>query len=365
MLSESKRIKVLIVDDSAFARYTISKNICSDGNIEIMGTSHDGYDAIKKVKLLKPDVVTMDIQMPHLDGLQALEKIMSDCPTPTIMLSSLTSEGAEATIKALELGAVDFFLKPSLTDLNDKDLLFNELIKKIKYASGANINRLTGNREIIYKKESTDSGSFSKSVKTEYSDITKLIIIASSTGGPRSLYQIIPTIPSNIPAAILIVQHMPPKFTATMAERLNELSAIDIKEAQTGDEIIEGRALIAPGGYHMIVGKNKKILITEDKPRSGLRPAVDVTMESAVNVYGRHCTGVILTGMGHDGTEGASLIKAAGGTVLAQDEESCVVFGMPRSVIENGLANKVVPLNEIVKEMIATCTPFKVQVKVA
>jgi two-component system chemotaxis response regulator CheB len=146
-----------------------------------------------------------------------------------------------------------------------------------------------------------------------------------------------------------------------MAERLNELSNIHIKEAQTGDEIIEGRALIAPGGYHMVVGKNKKILITEDKPRSGLRPAVDVTMESAVNVYGRQCTGVILTGMGHDGTEGASLIKAAGGTIIAQDEESCVVFGMPRSIIENGLANKVVPLSEIVKEIIATCISVEVQ----
>jgi two-component system chemotaxis response regulator CheB len=365
MLNESKRIKVLIVDDSAFARYTISKYICSDENIEIIGTSHDGYDAIKKVKSLRPDVVTMDIQMPHMDGLQALEKIMSDCPTPIIMLSSLTSEGAEATIKALELGAVDFFLKPSLIDSDNKELLFTELIKKIKSIARININRFTNCYELIYKKESIGAVNFNLYIKTDHLDITKLIIIGSSTGGPRSLYQIVPTIPSNIPAAILIVQHMPPKFTGTMAERLNELSAIEIKEAQTGDEIIEGRALIAPGGYHMTVGKNKKILITEDKPRFGLRPAVDVTMESAVNVYGRLCTGVILTGMGHDGTEGASLIKAAGGTVIAQDEESCVVFGMPRSVIENGLANKVVPLREIVKEIIATCKPVKVQVKVS
>jgi two-component system chemotaxis response regulator CheB len=365
MLNESKRIKVLIVDDSAFARYTISKYICNDDNIEIIGTSHDGHDAVKKVKSLRPDVVTMDIQMPHLDGLQALEKIMSDCPTPIIMLSSLTSEGAEATVKALELGAVDFFLKPSLTDSDNKGLLFNELIKKIKSIARVNINHLTNKHELIHKKESIDAASFQQHEKTGHVDITKLIIIGSSTGGPRSLYQIIPTIPSNIPAAILIVQHMPPKFTGTMAERLNELSAIDIKEAQTGDEIIEGRALIAPGGYHMIVGKNKKILITEDKPRSGLRPAVDVTMESAVNIYGRLCTGVILTGMGHDGTEGASLIKAAGGTVLAQDEESCVVFGMPRSVIENGLANKVVPLHEIVREIIATCDPAKAEAKIS
>lgn len=362
MLNESKRIKVLIVDDSAFARYNVSKYICSDRNIEVIGTSHDGYDAIKKVKALKPDVVTMDIEMPHLDGLQALEQIMSDCPTPTIMLSSLTSEGAEATIRALELGAIDFFLKPSLTSSDNKDLIFSELIKKIKHVARININHLTNNRGAIYKKESIEVESLRQPVNTEHSDITKLIIIGSSTGGPRSLYQIIPTIPSNIPAAILIVQHMPPKFTGTMAERLNELSNINIKEAQNCDEIVEGRALIAPGGYHMIVGKDKKILITEDKPRSGLRPAVDVTMESAVNVYGRLCTGVILTGMGHDGTEGASLIKAAGGTVLAQDEETCVVFGMPRSIIENGLANKVVPLNEIVKEIIAICTPVKIKV---
>ena len=362
MINESESIKVLIVDDSAFARYNISKYICSDEQITVVGTSHDGYDAIKKVKSLKPDVVTMDIEMPHLDGLQALERIMADCPTPTIMLSSLTSEGAEATIKALELGAADFFLKPSLTSSEDKNLLFSELIKKIKQISRINVKRLIQKREIIYKKEPIERKNIRQPLKSDSGDITKIIIIGSSTGGPRSLYQIIPTIPSTIPAAILIVQHMPPKFTGTMAERLNELSNIHIKEAQTGDGIVAGRALIAPGGYHMIVGQNKKVLITEDKPRSGLRPAVDVTMESAVNVYGRLCAGVILTGMGHDGTEGASLIKAAGGTVIAQDEESCVVFGMPRSVIENGLANKVVPLNKIVNEIIAICEPEKIKV---
>lgn len=362
MINQSNDIKVLIVDDSAFARYNISKYISSDNSITVIGTSHDGYDAIKKVKELKPDIVTMDIEMPHLDGLKALEYIMSNCPTPIIMLSSHTSEGAEATIRALELGAADFFLKPSLTNSNDKNLLFSELINKIKNIAGINVKRLIQNREIVYKKKSQDVKNTRQLFKADNTDITKIIIIGSSTGGPRSLYQIIPTIPPNIPAAILIVQHMPPKFTGSMAERLNELSNINIKEAQNGDEIMAGRAFIAPGGYHMTVGMNKKILITEDKPRSGLRPSVDVTMETAVNVYGNLCTGVILTGMGHDGTEGASLIKAAGGTIIAQDEESCVVFGMPRSVIENGLANKVVPLNEIVKEIVLNCEPVRIKV---
>jgi two-component system chemotaxis response regulator CheB len=355
MMNKSNHIKVLIVDDSAYARYTIAKHICLDSNIEVIATSHDGYDAVKKVRELKPDVVTMDIEMPRLDGLKALEEIMATFPTPTIMLSNLTSEGAEATIRALELGATDFFLKPSLINSAEKDTLFEELIKKIKNIAGINIKHFVQNRDNINKTNINNVKKHSGNGYRSNSDVSKVVIIGSSTGGPRSLYQIIPTIPSNIPAAILIVQHMPPKFTNSMAERLNELSNIDIKEAQNGDEIIAGRALIAPGGYHMTVDNNKRIAITEDKPRSGLRPAVDVTMETAVNVFGNRCTGVILTGMGHDGTEGAALIKAAGGTIIAQDEESCVVYGMPRSVIENGLAHKVVPLNNIVREITLNC----------
>jgi two-component system chemotaxis response regulator CheB len=362
MINESKNIRVLIVDDSAYARYTIAKYICSDKTIDVIGTSHDGYDAIKKINELKPDVVTMDIEMPHMDGLKALEHIMSTHPIPIIMLSSLTSEGAEATIRALELGAADFFLKPSLINSTDKDVIFSELIKKIKNVSGINVNRLVQTPGTKSKRDTQDIRKTQQSLKTGTSSISKVVIIGSSTGGPRSLYQIIPTIPANIPAAILIVQHMPPKFTSSMAERLNELSNINIKEAQNDDEILVGRALIAPGGYHMTVGKNKKIAITEDKPRSGLRPAVDVTMETAVNIFGNLCTGVILTGMGHDGTEGASLIKAAGGTIIAQDEDSCVVYGMPRSIIENGLAHRIVPLNDIVKEIILDCEPARVNV---
>lgn len=354
MKSNLPPIKVLIVDDSAFARYIIAKYITADDTIEVVGTAHDGYDAIKKVKEFKPDVITLDIEMPHMDGLSALEKIMSDYPTPTIMLSSLTSEGADATIKALELGAADFYLKPSLTNTIETEAIFKDLVKKIKSIVGININHLVHRRIAPQTKDNRKNYKKHEQLKTD-DEIQKVIIIGSSTGGPRALYEIIPTIPADIPATILMVQHMPPKFTKSMAERLNQLSEISIKEAENGDLIKTGQALLAPGGYHMCVGNNKKILLTDDKPRSGLRPCVDTTMETAVNIFGNICTGVILTGMGHDGTQGAAAIKAMGGTVIAQDEGSCVVYGMPRSVVENGLADKVVPLNEIVKEILVNC----------
>ena len=362
MTDQSSFIKVLVVDDSAFARYIITKHIGYDESINVIGTSHDGYDAIKKTQELKPDVITLDIEMPHLNGLEALKHIMSKSPTPVIMLSSHTSEEAEATIKALELGAADFVLKPSLISSSNREIVFKQLIKRIKNVAGINVNTLLQSIARKNERENFTADAIKRPLKAIDNDFLKVVIIGSSTGGPRSLYQIIPTIPDDIPAAILIVQHMPPKFTSTMAERLNELSQITVKEAQTGDDIVTGQALIAPGGYHMKVGKNKKIVLTDDKPITGLRPAIDITMETAVNVFGRQCIGVILTGMGHDGTQGSALIKAAGGTIIAQDEVSCIVYGMPRSVIENGLADRVVPLNEIVKEITVNCSLCKVPV---
>lgn len=343
-----QRIKVLVVDDSAFARLMISKYLSYDPEIEIIGTAYDGLDAIKKVVNLKPDVITMDVEMPKMNGLTALRHIMKEIPIPVIMLSSLTGEGAETTIKALEIGAADFFLKPSTTNPTGGKELTDGLIYKIKIAAKighTKLNTLAPSLDINYLNIHSKKRNI-KPVRKAKSE--KVIIIGSSTGGPRALYEIIPNVPADLDAAILIVQHMPPKFTKSMADRLDELSHFSIKEAEDGDEILIGRALLAPGGYHMVVKENNHVNLDTSAARNGLRPAVDVTMETSADIYGSRCIGVVLTGMGVDGTHGASMIKKYGGKIVAQNESTCVVYGMPRSIVEKGLADFIVPLNDVV-----------------
>lgn len=350
-----KRIKVLIVDDSAFARLMISKHLAIDPAIEIAGTARDGFDAIEKIKILKPDVVTLDVEMPKMDGVTTLEKVMADYPTPVVMLSALTAEGANVTIKSLELGAVDFFLKQSIINPTGDEETNNELITKVKQAAKVDVTGVTSRLKNIVATLQRSSQKKVAITASKATKINKVVIIGSSTGGPRALYELVPNLPANLPAAILMVQHMPPKFTRSIAERLNELSQINVKEAEAGDLVSLGQALIAPGGYHMVVRMNGQIALNQEKPRCGLRPAVDVTMESAVKVYGSRCIGVILTGMGNDGTQGCTMIKAGGGQVLAEHESTCVVYGMPRSVVEAGLADKVVPIQKMVDEISAFC----------
>lgn len=339
-------VTVLIVDDSAFARLSITKQLSADPGIEIIGYAADGIEALEKVEELKPDVVTLDVEMPRMEGLEALARIMSENPTPVVMLSSLTGKGTEITVRALELGAIDFFLKVSRATGAGFYGLDNTLNAKVKLAAaigGARL-RMAARRREAPPRPKKPPGQLLTVPK-------KAVVIGSSTGGPGALYEVIPSLPADIPAAVLLVQHMPPVFTKSLADRLNELSHIQVKEAEQGDVLRPGLALLAPGNYHMEVKMDRKIAVNQKPPVLGLRPSVDITMLSASLAYGPSTIGVVLTGMGSDGTKGAASIKAVGGKIAAQDEATCVVYGMPRSVAESGYADRVVPLTEMADEI--------------
>ena len=347
----AEKTKVLIVDDSAFARFSIAKRLRTDPGIEVIGHASDGIEAIEQTKSLQPDVVTMDVTMPRMDGIEAVERIMVECPTPIVMLSALTGEGAEVTIKALELGAVDFFLKNSLVSpVGDGDNV-GELLEKLKQAARIDRSQLNS----LAQKPSKYLSPELKWQKKCSSDLHQVIALGSSTGGPRALNQVIPMLPGDLPAGILMVQHMPVGFTKSLAERLNNISELDVKEAENGDVLSPGVVLVAPGGSHMIVDTNGRIVLNQGPQECGLRPAVNVTMESAAKMYGDSVLGVVLTGMGSDGTRGAGLIKQAGGEVIVEHESTCVVYGMPKSVVEAGHADDILPLEKIATEIVARC----------
>lgn len=347
----AKRIDVLVVDDSAYMRKVITNLLQADEDIFVVDTARDGLDAIEKVKQWKPAVVTLDVEMPKLDGLAALQRIMRECPTPVIMLSSLTQEGSETTIKALTVGAVDFVPKPSGAISLDIHKVTEELISKIKVAARASISNLrTGLSEA---RTNMPVAPIAKpAVSTNYGlTPSKLVVVGSSTGGPNALQQVIPRLPGDLPAAVMIVQHMPPGFTNSLAKRLNETSRLEVCEAKEGDILQNGKAFVAPGGYHMVLRSKTVIGLNQDPPVHSVRPAVDVTLESAVNHYKSQILGVILTGMGYDGSKGMASVKKMGGKTIAQNEETCVVYGMPRVVVEMGKADKVLPIQEIADEI--------------
>jgi two-component system, chemotaxis family, protein-glutamate methylesterase/glutaminase len=346
-----KKIRVLVVDDSKYVTVTVTKKLQADPGIEVVGSAGNGLEAIEKVKSLRPDVVTMDVVMPEMDGIAALEKIMAECPTPVIMLSALTSENAEPTIRALQLGAVDFYLKPSAIRPVGTTTENDELISKIKTAAASNIGR----KDIMPEMPSEGSAVGRPGVEKR-TKFNKLVVIGSSTGGPRALMQVIPYIPADIPAAILIVQHMPPVFTRSLAERLAQASKIEVLEAREGSVIVRGRALLAPGDFHMVMNDKHCIVLNQEPPNLGVRPSVDPTMKSAAENFGSSVLGVILTGMGTDGTQGAGAIKAKGGRIFAQDEASCAVYGMPQAVVKAGYVNKVYPIHRIAQKITEACT---------
>jgi len=345
-----EKIKVLVVDDSSYVISTVSKKLETDPGIEVIGSAHNGLEAVEKVKSLKPDVVTLDVVMPEMDGLTALERIMSEYPTPVIMLSALTDESAESTLRALELGAVDFFLKPSVVNPagNGKDT--STLIEKVKIAAKVKI--------LIRKLRAQAAAANAERPKSNIgkdSILRKVVVIGSSTGGPRALMQVIPELPGDLPAAVLVVQHMPPVFTRTLADRLGQVSKMEVKEAQKGDPIKCGLVLVAPGDYHMELSDDGKITLNQSPPVMGVRPSVDVTMKSVARIFKSSTLGVILTGMGSDGTLGASHIKAQGGKVLAEDKSTCTIYGMPMSAIKAGYVDKVLPISEMASEIIKEC----------
>ena len=351
------KIKVLVVDDSAFMRKVIADIINSDNELEVIGKARNGNEALLKAKEMKPDVITMDVEMPELDGLSALGKIMATDPVPIIMLSSLTKSGAEQTFKALQLGAVDFISKPSGQISLDIGNIKEEIVKKIKIAAGTRrkLQNFISMPEIVVKKALT---TVKKPIDLTR-QLNKLVLIGTSTGGPKALHQVIPRFPADIDAGILIVQHMPPGFTKSLAERLDSLSEIRVKEAEQGERIIPGCAYIAPGDFHLAVSRPKmdtakELYINLDKsmPRGGLRPAVDVMLESVTDHFWSYMVCVIMTGMGHDGAVTLEKIKTKHGKIIAEHQSSCIVYGMPKAAVETGMVDKVVPLSEISEEVL-------------
>lgn len=346
-------IKVLVVDDSAFMRKILSDIINSHPSIEVVSTAKNGEEAISKIQKLNPDVVTLDVEMPIMDGLSALQKIMDDCPVPVLMLSGLTKAGTDATIKALQYGAVDFIAKPSNIFKINVDDMKKHLFEKIVIAS-----------KVKYRKKLLYKPSTPRIIKKEFrtrnnisnrNKFKKIVAIGTSTGGPRALQNILPHIPKDINAAIVIVQHMPPGFTKSLANRLDSISEISIKEAEQNDILLPGHAYIAPGSQHMEVikeGDNFRIKLHKDSPVSGHRPSVDVLMESLARTNFSDVIGVILTGMGSDGAMGLKSLKNNSAYIIAQNEESCVVFGMPKSTIKLGVVDKVLPIDDISNEII-------------
>jgi len=342
-------VKVLIVDDSAFMRNTISSMIAADPELEVIGMARDGIEAIDKVASLKPDIVTLDVEMPRMDGIEALKHIMSKTPVPVLMVSSLTTDGAEVTLDALDMGAVDFIPK-NLSDLSINIVKIKDiLIEKLKSI---------GRKGLVRHKVLKPSTLLKMPTPSQYASHRKtgIVAIGSSTGGPKALQMIISNIPKDFPVPILIAQHMPPAFTGPFAERLNQISALEVKEAEDGEPIKKGIVFIAPGGRHMGV-KRKKITessidISADNGEYIYKPSADYLMLSITGVFSGQVLGVILTGLGNDGTKGMKEIKNRGGRTIAESEDSCVVYGMPKSVVEAGVADKIVKLDAIAGEII-------------
>ncbi|MBN2654463.1 MAG: chemotaxis response regulator protein-glutamate methylesterase [Nitrospirae bacterium] len=347
-------VKVLIVDDSAFMRNAISSMLSSDHEINIVGTAKDGIEAIEKVALLKPDIVTLDIEMPRMDGLTALKHIMEKTPVPVIMLSSLTVEGAKETLDAFDLGAVDFIPK-NLSDLSVNIVKIKEsLVEKVKHLAKRGVVR---RRRSASETQVEHAPRPALQVRSTGERKVTLISIGTSTGGPKALQEIIPQLPKDFPIPIVIAQHMPANFTGPFAERLNQLSGITVKEAEEGEPLKSGVALIAPGWGHMRVNRVRGIetivsITPGSKEEYIYRPSVDALMLSVSEFYPGRALGVILTGMGADGSKGIAAMKATGSRIFAQNEESCVVYGMPKAVVDAGLADKILDLEDIAGEIV-------------
>ena len=337
-------IRVLIVDDSALMRKILADILNSDDEISVIDTAKNGEEALKKIESLNPDLVTMDIEMPLMDGITTLKHVVAKYKIPVIMISSLTSQGAELTLKALDEGAVDFLTKPTnVFSLSQSDIK-KEIIDKIK--AGAKTKLC--NREPINRKTKLDTPIIE--LGQVQKNFANIIAIGTSTGGPRALQSLLPELHSDINASIVVVQHMPPKFTKSLADRLDLTSSIKIKEAEEGDVLCRGHAYIAPGDFHMEIVKEGKDLVVRlnKKPQvMGLRPTVDVLMESVSKISNFSKIGIILTGMGSDGAKGIVQMKESNSYTIAQDEASSVVFGMPKAAISTRLIDEILPLNEI------------------
>lgn len=401
-------IKILIADDSAFMRKVLSDLFAAQPDFEVVGTAINGRDAIEKVKQYDPDLLTMDVQMPVMDGLNALAVIMEIHPMPVVMLSSLTKEGTDETIRALSLGAVDFISKAG-GSISRIDTIETDILAKCRAAAKANVRSAMAGARAAERAEKERAKQKSVSPFMRHIDLPrhaaheapkepperqpspfasakrenpllkprskvfmphstssaeaaqptagggKLVAIGTSTGGPQALQSVITRLPKDLPCGVVVVQHMPPGFTKSLAQRLDSLSAVHVKEAEDGDIIRSGCVYIAPGNYHMRVsgsGGARKIVLGQDPPVGNHRPAVNVLFDSVAPI-GRRLVAVIMTGMGSDGTEGMKKIKAEGGYSIAQDESTSVVYGMPKSVVDAGLADEIRPVTDIARAIVA------------
>ena len=369
-------IKILVVDDSAFMRKVLSDLFKSQPDFEVVDIGRNGAEAVEKVKQHSPDVVTLDVEMPVMDGLKALEQIMSVKPTPVVMVSSLTKAGADATIKALSLGAVDFVAK-SAGSISRIDEIEKDLLQKCREAAGVSGSRLRVGTVPIIKpvklpertpavvpekvsvSERTlgiDRLAPSVAKTTAISGVDDWIVaIGTSTGGPRALQEVLTRLPGSLPCPTVVVQHMPPGFTKSLAERLNSLSELTVKEAADNDKLSAGTVYIAPGDFHLTLRRDASgtyVKLNKDPAIGGLRPAVDPMMISVAETYGTKTVGVILTGMGHDGAKGMQAIKRLHGRTIAEDQSTSVVFGMPKAAIEAGAVDTVLPLPQVAEGIV-------------
>jgi two-component system chemotaxis response regulator CheB len=334
------RVRVLVVDDSALMRKLIPIILSRDPNIEVVGTAMDGAFALKKIEELQPDVVTLDLEMPRMDGMETLRLIMRRAPLPVILFSTHSKEGAYSTFKALALGAIDFVAKPKDAAAGNLDAIAQQLIDKVKVAKRAGGKRI--------QVQPLDEKPVSKKTGKSSLPPNRIIAIGISTGGPNALQFVLSQIPADFPASLLIVQHMPEGFTEMFAKRLDECCALDVQEAKSGDLLVAGRVLICPGNRHMMVRRMPRgdMAVLSDAPAvNGHRPSADVLFHSVAQEFGPSAVGIIMTGMGEDGAEGLGAIKNSGGMTVAQSEDTCVVSGMPRAAIIKGHANKIVSLD--------------------
>jgi len=336
----SERIRVLVVDDSALMRKLIPAILARDSSIEVVGTAMDGAFALKKIEELEPDVVTLDLEMPRMDGLEMLRLIMRRAPLPIILFSTHSKEGGYATLKALALGAVDFLAKPKDAAAGRLEEIADQLIAKIKVAKRAAKRKLP---PVTVREELPKLAKGSRPALAP----RRVIAVGISTGGPNALQYMLSQIPSDFLSTIVVVQHMPEGFTEMFAKRLDECCPLEVHEARSGDLLLAGRVLICPGNRHMMVRRMPRgdlLVLSDGPPVNGHRPSVDVLFHSVAQEFSLMSVGVLMTGMGEDGAEGLGAIKAAGGMTIAQSEDTCVVSGMPRAAILKGYANKVIPL---------------------
>jgi len=348
-------IRVLIADDSLLMREALRRVVESSPSLEVCGMARNGLEAIERVHALQPDVVTLDIEMPLLDGIEALKQIMKDSPRPVIMVSSHTHHGAELTLQALSMGAFDYLPKSEAGQALDPRRLRHELVEKIEAAAYSPLGRLH---------DPARAGASEKFRQQEHFRVApEIIAIGTSTGGPKALQEIIPELPADLPAPIIVVQHMPEGFTGPFADRLNKISELRVREAEHGEVVERGKVYVAPAGKQLAVqrgelaapsGNNSNIVISLSDDATGLlhKPSVDMMMLSVTEVFGRYSMGIILTGMGNDGLLGMTAIANAGGITIGQDQDTSTVYGMPRACAENGVLQIIAPLPEIPEQIL-------------